>query len=146
MAGSALKRARQEVRPAQHRSCLLTCPSPWGDSLLDPDCHPTDAPLGTSLSRAERVRNANPTPPLGKLELKTSQTTASSIQMCSLYSQAQTLSQQHEKLLYCKGTGKWVGRRKGNVGENETNLLSPLPCLWERGSQTCTGSQTKISS
>lgn len=62
--------------------------------------------------------------------------TTSSIQMCSpLYSQAQTLSQQHEKLLCCKGTGKWVGRRKGNVGENKTNLLSPLPCLWKRGSQ-----------
>lgn len=29
------------------------------------------------------------------------------------------------------------GRRKGNEEENETNLLSPLPCLWERCTQPC---------
>lgn len=48
-------------------------PSPWGDSLLDTHCHPTDTPLGTSLSRVEGG-NANPAPPLGMLQLETSQT------------------------------------------------------------------------
>lgn len=87
--------------------------------------------LGTSLTRERH--SAHPVAPqeCWLLDFKNQQ--PSSIQMCSW---AWTFSQQHEKILYWGGTGKRVGRRKGN--EEETKHLSPLPCLWERCSQACT--------